>query len=100
MTLIRTTRFTADAAEADTVLERRAKLLEAVRAAFAGPTETQLVRIDERTWVDTWRWDSPETLNAALEGAPRLPEAAAAFAVARDVTAEQGDLVVEDIWAR
>ena len=100
MALIRTTRFTADPADADTVLERRGKLLEAIRATFAGPTETRLIRVDERTWVDMWRWDSPEILNAALAGAPRLPEAAAAFAVVRDVSAEQGDLVDEDGWGR
>jgi hypothetical protein len=87
MTIIRTTRFTADPADAGTVLERRRKLLEAVRAKFAGPAETR-------------RWDSPETLRAALDGAPRLPEAAAAFAVARDVSAEQGDVADEDAWAR
>ena len=100
MAIIRTTRFTADPAEADTVLERRRQLLEAIRAAFAGPTETRLIRVDERTWVDMWRWDSPESLRAALDGAPRLPEAAAAFAVARDVTAEQGDVADEDVWSR
>ena len=100
MALVRTTRFTADPADADTVLERRRKLIEAVRAAFAGPAETRLIRVDERTWVDMWRWDSPEILQAALAGAPQLPEAAAAFAVARDVSAEQGDVVDEDVWAR
>jgi len=100
MTIIRTTRFTADPADASTVLERRRKLLEAIRAEFAGPAETWLVRVDERTWVDMWRWDSPETLRAALDGAPGLPEAAAAFAIARDVLAEQGEVVDEDVWAR
>jgi hypothetical protein len=100
MALIRTTRFTADPADADTVLVRRRSLLDAVRAASGGPTETRLIRVDERTWVDMWRWDSPETLREALDVAPRLPEAAAAFAVARDVSAEQGDLVDEDVWAR
>jgi len=82
------------------VLLRRRKLLEAVRAESAGPAETRLVRVDERTWVDMWRWDSPETLRAALDGAPGLPEAAAAFAIARDVLAEQGEVVDEDVWAR
>jgi hypothetical protein len=100
MALIRTTRFTADPADAGTVLERRRKLLEAVRAKFAGPAETRLIRVDGRTWVDMWRWDSPETLRAALDGAPPLPEAAAAFAIVRDVSAEQGDVADEDSWAR
>jgi hypothetical protein len=98
MALIRTTRFTADPADAGTVLERRRKLLEAVRAAFAGPAETRLIRVDKRTWVDMWRWDSEETLRTALAGAPGLPEAAAAFGVVRDVSAEQGDVVDEDGW--
>jgi hypothetical protein len=100
MALIRTTRFTADPADADAVLERRRNLLDAIRARFFGPVEARLIRVDERTWVDMWRWDSPETLQAALAGAPSLPEAAAAFAVARDVSAEQGDVVDEDAWAR
>lgn len=100
MALIRTTRFTADPADADLVLERRGQLIEAIRARYAGPTETRLIRVDERTWVDMWRWDSPEILDAALGGAPSLPEAAAAFAVARDVTAEQGELAAEDGWTR
>jgi hypothetical protein len=100
MALIRTTRFTADPADADTVLERRRNLLDAIRARYSGPTETRLIRIDERTWVDMWRWDSLETLQAVLDGAPSLPEAAAAFAVARDVSAEQGDVADEDVWGR
>jgi hypothetical protein len=100
MAIIRTTRFTADPADAEVVLERRRNLLEVLRAKFSGPAETRLIRVDERTWVDMWRWDSAETLNAALAGAPQLPEAAAAFAIARDASAEQGDVIDEDDWAR
>lgn len=100
MAIIRTTRFTADPADAETVLRRRRQLLDALRGRFSGPTETRLIRVDERTWVDMWRWDSEEILRAALDGAPQLPEAAAAFAVAHDVSAEQGGVVDEDVWAR
>jgi hypothetical protein len=100
MALIRTTRFTADPADADAVLQRRRNLLAAIRARFSGPAETRLIRVDERTWVDMWRWDSHEALQAALDEAPSLPEAAAAFGVARNVSVEQGDLVDEDVWTR
>jgi hypothetical protein len=78
------------------VLERRRQLIAAIRQRYAGPTETRLIRLDERTWMDMWLWDTPEILDAALAGAPKLPEAAAAFAVASDVSAEQGELVAED----
>jgi hypothetical protein len=102
MTIIRTTRFTANPADADLVLERRRQLIAAIRAQYAGPSETRLIRVDDQTWVDMWRWDSPEILSAALAGAPNLSEAAAAaaFAVARDVSAESGELVAEDGWTR
>lgn len=100
MTVIRTSRFTADPAEIDVLLRRRRDLLDAVRARFAGPSETRLVRLDERTWLDMWSWDSEETLRSALEAAPRLPEAVAAFQVAHDATAEHGELVDQDVWTR
>jgi hypothetical protein len=82
------------------VLERRGQLIAAIRAQYAGPTETRLIRVDERTWADMWRWDSPEILSTALAGAPSLPEAAAAFAVVRDLSAENGELIAEDGWTR
>jgi hypothetical protein len=43
--------------------------------------------------VDEWTWDSTESLQAALEAAPRLPEAGAAFALTKDATAEQAEIV-------
>lgn len=100
MALIRTTRFTADPADADLVLQRRDQLIAAIRAKYAGPSQTRLIRVDERNWMDMWRWDSAEILTEVLAGAPHLPEAAAAFAIARDVTAEQGELIAEDGWTR
>jgi hypothetical protein len=100
MAVIRTTRFNVDHADAETMLARRRQLLDAVRAAFSGPTEARLVRLDDGSWLDIWRWDSAETLRAALEGAPGLPEAGAAFAVTRGASVEQGEVVDEDGWAR
>jgi hypothetical protein len=100
MAVIRTTRFTVDPADTDKMLELRRALLDAIRAAFSGPAAARLVRIDAETWADAWRWDSPETMRAALAGGPGLPAAAAAFALVRDVSAEDGDLVDEDAWAR
>src|SRR5689334_23577031 len=100
MTVIRTMRFCADPADAGAVLERRGQLLDAVRKEFDGPAETRLVRVDDRTWLDIWRWDSAEMLAAAVEGAHHMPEAMAAFALTRDVTGEQGEVVAEDVWPR
>ena len=95
MAIIRTTRFKADPARATEVVARRAELISAVRAAYPGLTEARLTQVDEGTWVDMWRWDSAASLAAALAGAPALPEAAAAFSLATNVTAENADLVDE-----
>jgi hypothetical protein len=95
MAVIRTTRFTVDPADVDEMIVKRAELIAAVRAAFAGLTEARLARVDEETWVDAWRWDSPVSMQVALAGAPALPEASAAFSLARDLTAEQAELVDE-----
>lgn len=100
MAVIRTTRFTVDPDDAETMRARRSQLLSAVRAAFAGPAEARLVRLDDSTWLDIWRWESTEALQSALAGAPGLPEAGAAFAVTRDASVEQGETVDEDVWTR
>ena len=100
MALIRTVRFKVAPADADAMLARRAELLDAVRAAFSGLTEARLIRIDEETWLDAWRWASAEDMRTALEGAPTLPAAGPAFALTRDLASEHGDVVDEKVWTQ
>jgi quinol monooxygenase YgiN len=95
MAIIRTVHFKADPGHAEEMIARRAALISAVRAAYNGLTEARLARAGEDTWVDMWRWDSPASMQAALAGAPALPEAAAAFSLTRDLTAEEAELVDE-----
>lgn len=95
MAVLRITRFTADPAKVTELFERREALISAVRAAHSGLTETRLARLDERTWVDLWRWESDEAAKAALAGAPALAEAGPAFALTEDLTAEQLTIVDE-----
>jgi hypothetical protein len=95
MAVIRTSRFKTDPAHAGEMLARRADLISAVRAAHPGLAEARLARVGEDTWIDTWRWDSPASMQAALADAPSLPEAAEAFALTSDLTAENAELVDE-----
>jgi quinol monooxygenase YgiN len=95
MAVIRITRFTADPANTDDLLARRANLIDAVRANHPGLTDTRLARVDDETWLDVWRWESDEALQAAVAGAHALPEAPAAFALVHGTTAEGGELVDE-----
>jgi hypothetical protein len=77
------------------LVARRAQLISAVRAAYAGLAEPRLAGVGEDKWVDMWRWDSPMSMQAALAGAPALPGAAAAFSLTHDVTAEEAELIDE-----
>jgi hypothetical protein len=95
MSIIRITRFQLDPADVEEMLSRRAALISAVRDACAGPAEARLGRLDDESWMDVWTWDTAEDLRAALEAAPRLPAAGAAFALVKDATAEQAEIVDE-----
>jgi hypothetical protein len=93
MTVIRLSRFSADPASVETMLARRADLIAAVRRAHPGLERAEIVRVDERTFVDVWRWDSAESLRAAQATAPTMPESGPAFALTTDITAEDGELL-------
>jgi hypothetical protein len=95
MTILRLTRFTLEPARTDQMLETRAELIKAVRSNCSGLTETRLARVDDETWLDLWRWESDEALQAAVAIAPTLPEAAAAFALVQNPTEERVELVDE-----
>lgn len=95
MTVVRITRFKTDPANDQEMIARRAALITATRAAFPGLTEARLGRLDDQSWLDSWFWDSAENLQKALAGAPSLPEAGPAFALAIDATVEQAEIVTE-----
>ncbi|MEV4577940.1 antibiotic biosynthesis monooxygenase [Nonomuraea jabiensis] len=95
MTVISVTRFQADPADAEQVQARHAALVTAIRATQPGLTEARLGRMDDETWVGVWRWDSAASLQAARQSAPATPAAAAAFALVRDVTAQDIEVLAE-----
>lgn len=95
MAVLRLTRFTADPTNVEEMLAKRAALIAAVRDAHPGLTEARLARLDGDTWLDIWRWDGPGSMRAALEAAPSIPEAAAAFSVVTDTTAETAEVIDE-----
>ena len=95
MAVLRLTRFKIDPADTEEMLAKRAALIAAIRDGFPGLTDTHLAKLDDESWIDVWRWDSSTSMQAALDGAPTIPEAGAAFAVTNGVTAESADVVDE-----
>jgi quinol monooxygenase YgiN len=95
MAVLRLVRFTVEPSRADEMMARRADLIAATRATYPGLVEARLTSIDERTWLDMWRWESRAHAEAAIRGADQIPGVAAAFATASDLSAEFVEVVDE-----
>jgi hypothetical protein len=67
----------------------------AVRDAVPGLVEARLVKLDDGSSIDMWRWDSPASQQAAVAAAPTIPEAAAAFSLVGNHTSELAEVVDE-----
>jgi hypothetical protein len=97
MAVMRTTRFQVAPGDVEEMIGRRSALVAAARKAFPGLTEARLARVGAQAWVDSWRWESAASLDAALQAAATgaLPEAGPAFALTWNATAESLEIVDE-----
>jgi hypothetical protein len=101
MTVLRIVRFTTDPEAADDMLVRRAALIGATRRCFDGLLGTRLARVDERTWIDHWHWESADQMQRAVDNVATIPGAREAFAVIGNPIPEVAEVVGErDGWAR
>jgi hypothetical protein len=95
MAVSRTHCYTADPADLDELIARRAKLIAAIRAAHPGLTEARLTRLKDGTFTDVWRWESTEAMRAVLADMSSFPEAREAWSLTRNVTSQDGEIVDE-----
>src|SRR5215469_4916882 len=94
MAVARTHHYSVDPADLDKLLAWRAALIAKVRAAYPGLAEARLIRLEDGTYRDTWRWDSAAQMQAALP-ATALAEAREALGLARDYSADYGEIIDE-----
>ena len=95
MTLVRQHTYTLDPADLTEHLARRAKAIDAIRVDHPGLVRTQLTRLADGTFTDSWHWDTAEHMGAAFAAAPGIPEIGPAMALMRDHSAENGEVVDE-----
>ena len=93
MTVLRLDRFTVNPAEVADLIARHADLVTAAKDAFPGLIDVQLAQVDDRTWIDVWRWDTLASAQAAVASAPSIPQAGAAFALTKDLTVEFAEVI-------
>lgn len=94
MPVIRTHHYSVDLADLGELLARRAALITKVRAAYPGLAEARLIRLEDGSYRDAWRWDSAAQMQAALPAAA-LAEAREALGLARGYSADYGEVIDE-----
>jgi hypothetical protein len=93
MSPVRTHHYTVDEADFEEFTTRRATLITAIRAAHPGLARTTLVRQQDGTYTDSWRWDSLDQMIAAAADLVNFPQAGAAMSLVKDNTAVDGVVV-------
>ncbi|WP_194814023.1 hypothetical protein [Nocardia sp. XZ_19_385] len=95
MSVVRIHRYRVGAGQLDELLAKRAILIDGIRGANPGLTETRLTRLEDGSYLDTWRWDSAEQMLTAIGASQDFPLVAATMGLTADATAETGDIIDE-----
>jgi hypothetical protein len=93
MAVVRLDRFTIDPADAGDLVARHAALVAVAKDAFPGLIEAQLAKVEDDGWLTVWRWDSLASAKAAMAEAPSIPQAGAAFSLAKGLTVEFAEVI-------
>jgi hypothetical protein len=95
MSVVRSHTYRVDPSDVPRLLERRAALVDAIRAEHTGLSAVKLIRLDDGGYTDTWYWDSAEQMGAAFAAIGSFGEAPLAMALTHDNTAQNGVVVDE-----
>ncbi|WP_225728389.1 MULTISPECIES: hypothetical protein [unclassified Nocardia] len=95
MAVMRVHRYRVADADLDALLAQRATLIDGIRRAVPGLTETRLTRLEDGSYTDTWRWESAEQMLTALAAAQGFPLTDATMALTADATAQNGEIIDE-----
>lgn len=95
MAVVRLHRFRVARADLETLLRQRRTLIDGIRLANPGLTGTRLARLEDGTYLDTWRWDRAEHMLAALSAAQGVALVEATEALMLDASALTGEVIDE-----
>ena len=94
MAVVRVHTYTVDPADVSELIAKRADLIAGIRVEHPGLVETRLIRLEDGSFIDSWRWASPNQMAAAAPVASS-PTAAAVMALTKDGTAVNGEILDE-----
>ena len=95
MAVVRTHRYTVETGKLAQLLEKRAALIQGIRSANPAFTVATLIRQDDGSYLDVWRWESAEAMRAAAKAAASFPLVGATLALTSDHSATDGEILDE-----
>jgi hypothetical protein len=95
MAVVRTHRYTIETGRLAQLLEQRTALIQGIRSANPAFTEATLIRQDDGSYLDIWRWESAETMRAAADAARNFPLVGATLALTTDHSVVDGEVLDE-----
>jgi hypothetical protein len=95
MAVVRIHHYRVEADQLGALLAKRNILIDGIRGANPGLTETRLTRLEDGSYSDTWRWESAEQMLAAIGASQGFPLVDATMALTTDAIVETGEIVDE-----
>lgn len=95
MATVRTHRYTVETGNLATMLERRTSLISGIRSANPAFSEATLIRLEDGSYLDIWRWESAEDMQRATEAAADVPLVGATLSMTTDHTMIDGEILDE-----
>jgi hypothetical protein len=95
MAVVRTHRYTVETGRLAQLLEQRSALIQSIRSANPAFTQATLIRQDDGSYLDIWRWDSAEAMAGAASAARSFPLVRATMALTTDHCAVDGEVLDE-----
>ncbi|MGK8520172.1 hypothetical protein ACRS6B_00730 [Nocardia asteroides] len=97
MAVVRTHQYIVVTGQLARLLEQRTRLIRAIRSANAAFTAATLIRQDDGSYLDIWRWESAEAMRAPTAGVLAFPFAAATAALTTQHSV-LGGKVLDERW--
>ncbi len=95
MAVVRTHRYTVETGKLAQLLEQRTTLIQGIRSANPAFTEATLIRQDDGSYLDIWRWESAEAMRGAAAAAKDFPLVGTTLALTTDHTVVDGEVLDE-----
>jgi len=95
MATVRTHRYTVETGNLAAMLEKRTNLIRGIRSANPAFTAATLIKMDDGSYLDIWRWDSADDMRRAAHAAAEFPLVGDTLSLTADHTIVDGEILDE-----